>query len=181
MNLYQILGILSNSTQEQIKHRYKILAQQFHPDKNSGDEEKFKQIKFAYEILIDPDKRNHYDSTGEFNGEISIRTEALNKLSEIINQIIVQVNPNTENLILKLKLEIGIIKRTVKQDIQSCTNIITNLNLIIDNIRLINAIGDDILGSIMQTQLQYKLNDLSEFNRRLEICNIMEDILENYY
>lgn len=40
------------------------LAKQYHPDKNPNNEEKFKQIQFAYDVLSDPDKRETYDQLG---------------------------------------------------------------------------------------------------------------------
>lgn len=51
---YNILGLTSVATQEQIKKQYRRLALQYHPDKNFGDkkaEEKFKEIQEAYELL----------------------------------------------------------------------------------------------------------------------------------
>ncbi|BBA85076.1 molecular chaperone DnaJ [Candidatus Nardonella dryophthoridicola] len=64
---YQILGVSRNSDDKEIKRAYKRLAIKYHPDHNQGDiksEEKFKEIKEAYEILIDPKKRSHYDKYG---------------------------------------------------------------------------------------------------------------------
>jgi len=43
---------------------YHRLAKQYHPDKNPGHEEKFKEIQYAYEILSDPEKRELYDRFG---------------------------------------------------------------------------------------------------------------------
>ncbi|MGX7582828.1 DnaJ domain-containing protein [Candidatus Vidania fulgoroideorum] len=58
---YKILGVDKNSTQEEIKKAYRRLAMKYHPDKNPGDkksEEKFKEIKEAYEILSN--KNNNF-------------------------------------------------------------------------------------------------------------------------
>ena len=60
---YTTLGVDKNATQEQIKKAYRKLAQQHHPDKG-GDQEKFKEIATAYEVLSDPDKRAEYDYSG---------------------------------------------------------------------------------------------------------------------
>lgn len=49
---------------EQITAEYKVLALQYHPDKNAGNkeaEEKFQKLKEAKEILCDPEKRANYD------------------------------------------------------------------------------------------------------------------------
>ena len=62
MNYYEILGLKENCSQKSIKKRYKKLALKFHPDKNSGHEEKFKNIALAYEVLSDNEKRKKYDN-----------------------------------------------------------------------------------------------------------------------
>jgi molecular chaperone DnaJ len=60
-NYYEILGIEEKATQDEIKKVYRKLAVQHHPDKG-GDENKFKEINEAYEILSDPQKRTNYDT-----------------------------------------------------------------------------------------------------------------------
>ncbi len=64
---YDILGIKKNAEINEIKRAYKRLAIKYHPDRNKGDkisEEKFKEIKQAYEILSDNKKRSMYDQYG---------------------------------------------------------------------------------------------------------------------
>ena len=63
-NLYEILGITKTVTEQEIKKIYKKLAIKHHPDRG-GDQEKFKEIAAAYEVLIDKDKRQIYDQFGE--------------------------------------------------------------------------------------------------------------------
>lgn len=60
---YQVLGIKKNSTQEEIKKKYRELAKKYHPDKG-GDAEKFKEVGESYAILSDPKKRGQYDKFG---------------------------------------------------------------------------------------------------------------------
>lgn len=64
---YEILGVQKGATEQEIKKAYKRLAMKHHPDRNQGDKEseaKFKEIKEAYEILTDADKRAAYDQYG---------------------------------------------------------------------------------------------------------------------
>jgi len=66
-DLYKILEVDRNATEDQIKKSYRKLAMKWHPDKNQGNpdaESKFKEISSAYEILSDQGKRQQYDQFG---------------------------------------------------------------------------------------------------------------------
>ncbi len=57
---YQVLGLSSDATQDEIKQAYRRCVKQWHPDLHPGDDratQKMKEINEAYEILTDPDKR----------------------------------------------------------------------------------------------------------------------------
>jgi len=61
-NYYEMLQVSPRSEQLVITKVYRLLAAYYHPDnKQTGDEEKFKEILKAYEVLSDPAKRSRYD------------------------------------------------------------------------------------------------------------------------
>ena len=62
-NLYNILELKNDATIENIKQNFKRLALKYHPDKNKSinANEKFNQIRIAYEILSNNDKKEKYD------------------------------------------------------------------------------------------------------------------------
>jgi molecular chaperone DnaJ len=62
-DLYKLLGLERNANVDDIRKAYKELSRIHHPDKG-GDEEMFKKINRANEILSDPEKRQMYDVTG---------------------------------------------------------------------------------------------------------------------
>lgn len=62
-DLYEVLGISKDATAEEIKQAYRDKSKEHHPDKG-GDEEVFKKIKNAYEVLSDEKARSFYDNTG---------------------------------------------------------------------------------------------------------------------
>jgi DnaJ-class molecular chaperone len=64
---YAVLGVARTATADEIKKAYRRLARQYHPDVNPGDataEEKFKEVREAYDVLSDPAKRQRYDQLG---------------------------------------------------------------------------------------------------------------------
>ena len=62
---YEVLGVSKTATDEEIKRAFRKLAKEYHPDnKQTGNEEKFKEVGEAYAILSDPTKRKQYDQFG---------------------------------------------------------------------------------------------------------------------
>lgn len=73
MELYDILGLEPSATPEDIKRAYKREALKHHPDKRSPEDRDqaefhFKRVSEAYQILIDPHKRQEYDQYGTAGG-----------------------------------------------------------------------------------------------------------------
>lgn len=66
-NPYDVLGVDSSATQEELKAAFRRMAGLHHPDKNPGDDgahQRFKEINAAYQILSDPQKRAAFDRFG---------------------------------------------------------------------------------------------------------------------
>ncbi|NAW64945.1 molecular chaperone DnaJ [Photobacterium halotolerans] len=66
-DFYEVLGVGRDANERDIKKAYKRLAMKYHPDRNPGDDtaaDKFKEVKTAYEILTDPQKKAAYDQYG---------------------------------------------------------------------------------------------------------------------
>jgi molecular chaperone DnaJ len=64
---YEVLGVAKDATEREIKKAYKRFAMKYHPDRTQGDKAKevqFKEIKEAYEILTNSQKRSAYDQYG---------------------------------------------------------------------------------------------------------------------
>ncbi len=61
---YEILGVSRDATDDEIKKAFRKAAHKHHPDKESGDEAKFKEINEAYQVLSDKQKRGQYDQFG---------------------------------------------------------------------------------------------------------------------
>lgn len=61
---YQILGLQKGASKDEVKKAFRKLASQYHPDKKTGDEAKFKEISEAYAVLGDEKKKAEYDTYG---------------------------------------------------------------------------------------------------------------------
>ena len=61
---YEVLGISKGASADEIKKAFRRAAVKYHPDKEGGDEAKFKEVNEAYEVLKDTEKRQRYDQFG---------------------------------------------------------------------------------------------------------------------
>lgn len=61
---YEVLGVSKSASADEIKKAFRRKAVELHPDKQGGDEEKFKELNEAYEVLKDSSKRQRYDQFG---------------------------------------------------------------------------------------------------------------------
>lgn len=122
--LYYILGVPEDATPEEIRKAYKKLANEHHPDKPTGDPLVFKLIKQAYEILIDPEKRQNYDATGIFDGEDAEKVKTARATVEGMIDAIIQ----DENLELEYIDIVSEIKKVLAHNIKQYEKGMKRLN-----------------------------------------------------
>ena len=66
---YQILGLQKGASKDEVKKAFRKKASEYHPDKKTGDEEKYKEVTEAYAVLSDDKKKAEYDTYGQsFSG-----------------------------------------------------------------------------------------------------------------
>jgi len=66
---YQILGLQKGASKDEVKKAFRKKAAEHHPDKKTGNEEKYKEVTEAYSVLGDEKKKAEYDTYGQsFNG-----------------------------------------------------------------------------------------------------------------
>lgn len=93
---YKILGISIDASDDDIKKTFRKLALQYHPDKYKENDDMFKKINTAYQILGDSDKRKIYDLSQTFNEKTNIDYKSV-LMKFLFNMMKVAVNINEKN------------------------------------------------------------------------------------
>lgn len=105
MNPYTVLGVLPDAPAADIKSAYRSLSKTKHPDQG-GSEAEFNELKLAYDVLRDPERRRRYDETGVIDAGA-----ADNRRAELLQYIAAKLvalvtgakNPEALDLISALK------------------------------------------------------------------------------
>jgi molecular chaperone DnaJ len=83
-DLYEILGVSRDASDDDIKRAYRKLARELHPDAG-GDEERFKELTTAYEVLRNPQARANYDRYGDPRGPGGVGDGGIGDFSDLID------------------------------------------------------------------------------------------------
>lgn len=83
-DLYEILGVTRDASEEDVKRAYRRKAREHHPDAG-GDENEFKELTTAYEVLKNPEARANYDRYGDPRGPSGADLGGLGDLNDLIS------------------------------------------------------------------------------------------------
>lgn len=137
-DLYEILGIKRNATEDEIKKAHRRLVKIHHPDKNSGKQSpEFHAIQQAYDVLSDPESRARYDE------------EEINRVKGLIASLVIKfVLEKTKPYLMVNKID-----RELRQLIDKCKKELGMIEASIavlgeqkDALKLKKGSGEDIIG-----------------------------------
>ena len=179
MNPYIELDIPIDATDEEIKIRFRSLAQIHHPDKG-GDEQIFVRIKLAYEILIDPIRRKEFDLLGESSEDLTLRNTALEHISQMVSRLVPNLNPEADDLIVQMQNEVVKIRTDMHHNINVCNVHLEHLKQVLRRVNSKTKRKNLIL-ELVEKQIEGRKNNLADFEKNIKICDLMLEILKDYY
>lgn len=176
MNLYETLGVPRDATQAQIKKAYKKLAQRLHPDKPTGDAEKFQAIQHAYEILSDENNRAHYDRTGSDKGAPDYHSLATAHLSGLFSDI--TSGDMRFNIITEAK---GMVAEKLAQFRSSEISHKANITKAEKHLnRVKTRKNENIFKMVLDARIATLKSELESFKHNMLILETMQELLQDY-
>jgi len=130
-NYYELLGVDKDSSIEEIKKKYRVLAKRHHPDLG-GNTEMFERVTEAYETLIDPTTRKNYEIAHNFYRANNFDNDSIEHYKSSFHDFMQQNNYNlTEEERNKIKAEkfnvIEEVKITEDEMKEICNNYKTSI------------------------------------------------------
>jgi len=175
-NLYKVLGVEQTATRAEIKKAFGRLAKIHHPDKG-GDEEYFKVLKHAYEILVNPELRAEYDETGTIENKDALSIQATSELSKLFqNSIRNLVIPG--DIIENVSSQINVLVRNTTQNKAEISNVITNLEKLVGRVKTTDE--HNLYETILNQHLDDARKALNEADKALELFEYMRELLSHY-
>lgn len=175
---YDVLGVAVNASIKEIKAAYRSLSQMWHPDKPTGDTEKFKMINKAYEILSDATRRAKYDNTGS-TGKADLRTGAINVIMKIFMSLMSSVDTRTCDFLRSIEMSlvntIEDKQKNIREDnkkIDQCENVKKNF--------IKKSEGNNIFVSCMEQQISSCNLSIEGNETEIEILKRAQELLEDY-
>jgi curved DNA-binding protein CbpA len=185
MNLYQILGVSVQASNTEIRKAYRKLSAKHHPDSDGGDRDKFEQIKLAHDVLINPERRKRYDTTGRTD-EDRITPERIELfLKEMIKTVVEAErpdgstdNPEGENIKDKMILSLKASRQAIRNDRRKLERRLRRTNTMLRRFK--PREGYDPVGDALRDQKEKWEYELRMNDDAMQLSVEMEKVLNTY-
>ncbi|MCK5159919.1 MAG: J domain-containing protein [Candidatus Heimdallarchaeota archaeon] len=180
-DLYEILGIAKDATPKEIKRAYKDKAKRHHPDKG-GDEEVFKKIQQAYDVLSDPLSRKMYDTTGEVK-KIDFDQGMKNLFDNYIIPELVKIEKTSFERVNIIKMIDALIQDKITELETAITNneeVKRRLELVLFRKRKKNTESEDILQKFFEPHIKHAETNIIVLETERDFVEKVRDIMSEY-
>lgn len=177
-DLYQMLGLAKDATADQIKKAYRRLAQKYHPDRETGDEEKFYQVQVAYDVLSDDDRRKEYDRSGSTKDKSK---SSLSSAEQELVQLFVRLLEDQAfegEFLQECRKTVGMAKANLTVEVESQRQQVKRLSKNRGKVSAKNQ--DNLFDMVLENLISGKEEMIASLQSKLKDCDEILDILCDY-
>jgi curved DNA-binding protein CbpA len=184
-NLYEVLGVSPDATDEDIKKAYRKRAQETHPDTETGSSDEFTELNEAYTILLDRKSRLTYDRTGstEKQSADNDRIKSIQELQRVMLQILEDF---TTDDIFFMDLPAHVLN-IFNANIERAKNNIVDLKKKVKRLRRYkkrfhykNTDNNDFITIAVNGKIYGLTNEISSELDKIRAFNLMLELLASY-
>lgn len=177
---YETLGLPRDATRDQVKRAYKSLSHRCHPDCKTPDEAKFREVNEAYEVLQDPVRRAHYDSTGETGPITDHRAKVDEYLRKLFYDSVNQLKRGvsiSRDIIQASKDDVGAAIEEIERNLASTVVAIEALEMAQGRVQ---CDGDNLFDAILEAEIASMRQGIDGGSKQIELLKAVYDELGKY-
>lgn len=173
---YSDLGVPKDASPEEIKAAHRDAVKRHHPDAG-GDPEAFDRAQKAYRLLANPERRKHYDETGDDGSERDAPTAvAMQIITDILDQIF-NAQQDPSDPVDCIRAMVGHATRETAEEIGRTEHAIARHEKMR---RRLKTKGPDLIGQSLDFRIAGKKRDLAKLNNVLEGLKRAAEIVDTY-
>lgn len=186
MNPYHVLGVDQKADDKAIKAAYRRLSALHHPDKPTGDTNRFRELQNAYDVLKDADRRKRYDATGRTD-EFKATPARVQAFIETTMRSVIEAmrpdgssdDPIFENIRDKILATVIAARIEIKNNIFKTQRKLERCQRLLERFRPLRAF--DPVGDSLKKEKNRLQSELHNHEDALELSLEVEKVLKTYH
>lgn len=185
INPYEVLGVAKDADDKEIKKAYRQLSKVYHPDKETGNKERFLEIGLAYEVLIDPERRDRFDQTGRVDKSMVTPDRVKGFIAETMRTVVMfedeggsTDDPARENIRDKVVASLQSQRERIRKMLADTHQKLNRTNELINRFK--STLEDDPVGKSLKGIKQELEEEAHKHQDALELSEQAERIFMSY-
>jgi curved DNA-binding protein CbpA len=189
IDLYAVLEVARDATADDIRKAYRRRAMTLHPDHNcgAGSAAAFAELTLARDVLLDPDRRAHYDRTGTVDSGPSLDNtgEALTIIAKMLDEFVIEIIQQQRrmaetNMVSEIRAKLSAKIAELKMQEENLANGQKLWEDTIPRLSRRDRKKPDHLGDLIRGQIRELQHGLDNLQKAIGIYNRALELLSNY-
>lgn len=181
MNPYEVLGLDTEATINQIKRAYRKASRIAHPDMDGGSKEAFEEVKLAFDVLSSPERRHYYDRTGKVTEPVVTDKRVKDTIAQMITSIISDINEDQRtNVLNKLLMTFQKVKGDIQHNQRLTEAEIIRAKRLRKSFYPLEDGSEDFIGEVIDRRIENLKGDMQRHEDALEMNEAVVKYLKTY-